>query len=589
MVDAKVFFKPDFVLVTSGSQYAIYREGSKEYTGIRRDSGKISQNEVVGAIPKGQECFGVMGIVDLSASKYLILITEASFIGNIKDSKIFRVERCDFLPFVSASTLSSHIGKFVDSQYISMFAEVIDSKSFYFSYTYDLTHSLQRISEFTDQEKATPRVMRAEQRFIWNAHFVEDLVHSDALEVIVPVISGFVQIECAQFGGHEVEFALISRRDHRRAGVRFQTRGLDGDGNAANFVETEQILMLHQNNRFVAASFVQIRGSIPLRWHQKPNLKWAPQGFIYGTPQQNLESAEKHFAESISSYGDLFLINLIDKKGNQKEIGTALKNQLDSMKYKRLKLTWFDFHHECRGLHWEHIAKLMREIEPQIDQYSYFRCTTESNADWGEELVNEKQTGIFRTNCMDCLDRTNVVQSVLARSVLHRQLYILGLAGKPNGEVFQPLPEPLEFCFRSFWANNADVISELYAGTGALKVDFTRTGKRTKAGALSDGRNSLHRYFINNFYDGYRKNSVDAFLGKISPLSKVQPPSNRHLPMVRFTLICILALIVVHVAGAASGDSWLTYLFGAGLALALIQKGMVVNGRSLVDKPVVEG
>jgi hypothetical protein len=37
------------------------------------------------------------------------------------------------------------------------------------------------------------------------------------------------------------------------------------------------------------------------------------------------------------------------------------------------------------------------------------------------------------------------------------------------------------------WTKNADVLSILYTGTGALKTDFTRTGKRTKMGGLKDG------------------------------------------------------------------------------------------------------
>ena len=32
-------------------------------------------------------------------------------------------------------------------------------------------------------------------------------------------------------------------------------------------------------------------------------------------------------------------------------------------------------------------------------------------------------------------------------------------------------------------------MSTLYAGTNALKTDFTRTGKRTVQGALTDGKN----------------------------------------------------------------------------------------------------
>ena len=32
-----------------------------------------------------------------------------------------------------------------------------------------------------------------------------------------------------------------------------------------------------------------------------------------------------------------------------------------------------------------------------------------------------------------------------------------------------------------------------------------RTGKRTTLGLLRDGWNSMFRYFLNNFYDGYRQ------------------------------------------------------------------------------------
>jgi hypothetical protein len=53
--------------------------------------------------------------------------------------------------------------------------------------------------------------------------------------------------------------------------------------------------------------------------------------------------------------------------------------------------------------------------------------------------------------------------------------------------------------FRDVWGNNADEVAVLYAGTPALKGDFTRTGRRTKLGAAKDGVNSAQRYVINNF------------------------------------------------------------------------------------------
>lgn len=58
---------------------------------------------------------------------------------------------------------------------------------------------------------------------------------------------------------------------------------------------------------------------------------------------------------------------------------------------------------------------------------------------------------------------------------------------------------------RLVWADHANEISIAYSGTGALKTDFTRTGKRTKVGALEDGYKSVMRYIKNNFFDGARQ------------------------------------------------------------------------------------
>ena len=55
------------------------------------------------------------------------------------------------------------------------------------------------------------------------------------------------------------------------------------------------------------------------------------------------------------------------------------------------------------------------------------------------------------------------------------------------------------------WANNGDAISRQYAGTVALKGDFTRTGERKFSGMMKDGVNSANRYYLNRFKDAYRQ------------------------------------------------------------------------------------
>lgn len=127
---------------------------------------------------------------------------------------------------------------------------------------------------------------------------------------------------------------------------------------------------------------------------------------------------------------------------------------------------------------------------------------------------------------MDCLDRTNVVQSMFGRYILFQQFSErFGL--KETGKRNLPLGYNVAFkrnmltlpwisgevSHRLLWADNADSISRLYAGTNALKGDFTRTGKRTKRGALDDGVNSLTRFYLNNFLDADRQEGMDLLTG----------------------------------------------------------------------------
>lgn len=130
--------------------------------------------------------------------------------------------------------------------------------------------------------------------------------------------------------------------------------------------------------------------------------------------------------------------------------------------------------------------------------------------------VVSTQRGVMRTNCMDCLDRTNVVQSIIARQSLVDQLMAAGAQLQPNAStsvLAMPFEGKLVKCFRALWGSNADAISVLYAGTPALKGDFTRTGKRTRRGMLADGLNSAKRYVINNFIDEINQAAVEAMLG----------------------------------------------------------------------------
>lgn len=71
-------------------------------------------------------------------------------------------------------------------------------------------------------------------------------------------------------------------------------------------------------------------------------------------------------------------------------------------------------------------------IEPHVARFGAFRQGPDGGG------VHTKQSGVLRINCIDCLDRTNVVQGWLARRQLDRLLADLQLlpAGSSIREAF---------------------------------------------------------------------------------------------------------------------------------------------------------
>ncbi|CAG9118855.1 unnamed protein product [Plutella xylostella] len=135
-----------------------------------------------------------------------------------------------------------------------------------------------------------------------------------------------------------------------------------------------------------------------------------------------------------------------------------------------------------------------------------------------------EQSGVFRVNCIDCLDRTNVVETAIAKYVLELQLSRLGLGAPGAG-----LPRALERDFLTLWADNGDVISRQYSGTKALKGDYTRTGERNLTGMMRDGVASASRYYLSTFKDALRQVAIDAMTGETREIPESLIADDRQL------------------------------------------------------------
>ncbi|KAK5113633.1 hypothetical protein LTR62_003260 [Meristemomyces frigidus] len=528
---------------------------------LRLNDGKVTGGHRVSSIA------GILGIIKLRLDSYVITITKSQSVGRIKGHQIYKVVSTEFMPMRERQITDAD-----EQMYLTYLKAQIKTSPMYFSYSFDVTNSFQRQAQLDANQ---PLWQRADDRFFWNRFLCTSLIdfregkssrrfsgsaQPSVDAYILPVMFGMMSITNTSIKGNAMTFTLISRRSRHRAGTRYMRRGVDDQGNVGNFNETEQAVILGDNASSNLTSFsggqgsindkatgghetqvlayVQTRGSVPVFWAEVNNIRYVPTLQIRGVEAAQKATA-RHFDEQISLYGENYLVNLVNQKGRENRVKEAYEEAVRLLQsspsekrepgretnerfnliepgnetswYDHLHYVYFDFHNETKGLKWHRAQLLLDQLKDGLTAGGYFHGIDMPS---GGVDIRQKQTAVVRTNCMDCLDRTNVVQSMLGRWTLTRQLTDLGVL-RP-GETAQD-DQAFESLFRNVWADNADVVSRSYSGTGALKTDFTRTGNRTRAGALQDLSNSITRYAANNFTDGPRQDGFDLFLGAYQP------------------------------------------------------------------------
>ncbi|XP_058433310.1 synaptojanin-1 isoform X8 [Marmota monax] len=435
---------------------------------------------IKGTYSKVLDAYGLLGVLRLNLGDtmlhYLVLVTGCMSVGKIQESEVFRVTSTEFISLrVDAS----------DEDRISEVRKVLNSGNFYFAWSASgVSLDLSLNAHRSMQEHTT------DNRFFWNQSLHLHLKHYgvNCDDWLLRLMCGGVEIRTIYAAHKQAKACLISRLSCERAGTRFNVRGTNDDGHVANFVETEQVVYLDDS----VSSFIQIRGSVPLFWEQ-PGLQVGShrvrmsRGF-----EANAPAFDRHFRTLKNLYGKQIIVNLLGSKEGEHMLSKAFQSHLKASEHAAdIHMVNFDYHQMVKGGKAE---KLHSVLKPQVqkfldDGFFYFD---------GSE-VQRCQSGTVRTNCLDCLDRTNSVQAFLGLEMLAKQLEALGLAEKPQ------LVTRFQEVFRSMWSVNGDSISKIYAGTGALE------GK-AKAGKLKDGARSVTRTIQNNFFDSSKQEAIDVLL-----------------------------------------------------------------------------
>ena len=248
--------------------------------------------------------------------------------------RIFQVASLEMIPVQTKSRpaaidpMLEEVQNESQSRCITLLQEVLSTPYFYYSPTADLTNSMQRLHKlgpFTQPYASQGKESwdRLDHRFVWNAHalspfleikanstdlhaFIMPLIHgavfikrcninrvssldtevidrSNRLKIkiilchMIPFLTNFIHKNI--FNNQEqITWSILSRRSRYRTGTRFFVRGSDDVGNVANFCETEQIL--EKRSSGVSASYLQTRGSMPMKWTQTPNIYYKPKVMV---------------------------------------------------------------------------------------------------------------------------------------------------------------------------------------------------------------------------------------------------------------------------------------------------------------------
>jgi SacI homology domain len=324
---------------------------------VLADAKQYSKEEV-NSIVTETKCVSIMvdaccifGFIKLVESIYIVVITKAVCVANIHGHDIYTVRETNLVPitYKARNTMD-------ESRYKSILQNLnLAYNDFYFSYTYDLSKSIQH-NCLAKSNLSSVYNESLETRFIWNYYAIQQLLNcmiedrrvtvsvndnegkavppspSPVQRWLMPLIHGFLKQKTIRLAAEcSFKYTLISRRSRMFAGTRYLRRGVDPDGFSANEVETEQIVTRlgsgsssssgsGVNSSYRSSSLIQIRGSVPLYWYQT-NLFVPSPDIKIDDIDHGYNAGLHHFNLLKELYGEnLTVLNLVRSQNSTREV-----------------------------------------------------------------------------------------------------------------------------------------------------------------------------------------------------------------------------------------------------------------------------
>ncbi|KAL0653851.1 hypothetical protein Bca4012_096542 [Brassica carinata] len=421
-------------------------------------------NQKYGGLRAETTCYGIIGFVKFLGPYYMLVIKRRKKVGEICGHTVYGVAESQMImiPYPSRKTIDADSS--AERKYKKLLNMVDLSKDFYFSYTYHLIRNLRNT--------------------VWT----------------VALVYGFFQQTKCFVSDEQFILTVIARRSRHYAGTRYLRRGVNEEGSVANEVETEQIVtkeVPEAPNAYQRE--VGLMDESPLQWHV-PVLGYA------GKHRENILREE--FEKAI-----LFINGGTRRENHLKANHFDLNEHYKSGADRAFKLLCADGKEALESINLFFVLILMLPFSssPILNQDEE---ATSSEQEALKADIFMRQTGVFRSNCIDCLDRTNVAQFAHGLVALARQLQKLGIRGPPIVDKNNPLAKKL----MEVYENMGDAIAMQYAGSDAhIKMFSALRGDWNIIKKNRDKIIALRRHLYNTFQDSEKQNAINVFLGEFKP------------------------------------------------------------------------
>ncbi|OEL34800.1 Phosphoinositide phosphatase SAC2 [Dichanthelium oligosanthes] len=395
----------------------------------RRDllKGLDEDHRSTGGVNFVTKFYGIIGFIKFLGPYYMLIITEQKRIGEIFGHPVYEVTRTAMIELANSKTRSTFQNSKDENRYKKILNTLDLRKDFFFSYSYRIMRSLQK--NLCDPQDGWTLY---ETMFVWN-EFLTRRIRNCLRNTLwtVALVHGFFKQDKFSISGKDIMLTLIARRSRHYAGTRYLKRGVNEKGRVANDVETEQIVYEAVPGPSEVSSVVQNRGSIPLFWSQetsKLNLKPNIILFCFRKPTNVLDVLLKVAFRALS-LTDFFYCQVTPSSETAAHWPTLLSG---------LDPYLCDENSNSDNTECTEIVGDISQEDISGSSDSSGNATAEDKVE-NSELPPLKppkfQKGVLRTNCIDCLDRTNVAQYAYGLAALGHQLHALGSIESPELDI----------------------------------------------------------------------------------------------------------------------------------------------------------